>query len=146
MHGNPCPLALGQAGMSSRDALTRKGGKLVEVLQAYGDCLWETLGQRKVPNDGFLPHAVVPVGLGSAGLDSSGYQGEQLRKQEDAHAVGAAITAMHMQRHSLIQRFRKVRIYMQLVCPVFALPPYPLQRTRTVSRYSHQTPSTATRQ
>lgn len=33
VHGNPAPLALGWAGMSSTDAVQRKGGKLVEVVQ-----------------------------------------------------------------------------------------------------------------
>ncbi|KAJ9522745.1 hypothetical protein QJQ45_019848 [Haematococcus lacustris] len=69
--GNPCPLAVGQAVMSSQDALSRKAGKLVEVVQAYGDVLWSGLGGRAVPNDGFLASGVVPLGAGAEGLDPS---------------------------------------------------------------------------
>ncbi|KAL6756369.1 putative Ligatin [Haematococcus lacustris] len=69
--GNPCPLAVGQAVMSSQEALSRKAGKLVEVLQAYGDVLWSGLGGRAVPNDGFLVSGVVPLGAGAEGLDPS---------------------------------------------------------------------------
>eukprot|EP00955_Chlamydomonas_euryale_P113018 366185-Chlamydomonas_euryale.AAC.5 len=45
--GNPAPLAVGRAGMGSADAQARAAsgakGKLVEVLQVYGDCLCECL-------------------------------------------------------------------------------------------------------
>lgn len=33
VHGNPCPIAIGSALISSDDAPKRKGGKLIEVMQ-----------------------------------------------------------------------------------------------------------------
>jgi translation initiation factor 2D len=48
VRGNPAPLAVGTAGMSSAEATAKAAqglkGKLVEVLQAYGDCLCESVG------------------------------------------------------------------------------------------------------
>ena len=45
--GNEAPVAVGVAGMSSSDAVAKAAqglkGKLVEVLQVYGDCLCEWL-------------------------------------------------------------------------------------------------------
>lgn len=34
--GNPCPCAVGTATMSSMEAASRKGGKLIEVIQVRG--------------------------------------------------------------------------------------------------------------
>jgi predicted RNA-binding protein (TIGR00451 family) len=47
VHDNPLPLAVGTAGMSSSDARSKAAqgvkGKLVAVLQGYGDCLCKPL-------------------------------------------------------------------------------------------------------
>lgn len=65
--GNPAPIAVGTALMSSSTAAaqaTGQGkGKLVELLQHYGDALWQILGSAAVPNAGFLQDVVLPVDL-----------------------------------------------------------------------------------
>ncbi|KXZ46941.1 hypothetical protein GPECTOR_39g435 [Gonium pectorale] len=71
--GNPAPLAVGRAVLSSAGATERitcsgaagPRGKMVEVLQHYGDCLWADVGGRAVPNDGYLVDGVVPPGVAS---------------------------------------------------------------------------------
>jgi translation initiation factor 2D len=62
---NPSPIAVGYALMNSSDVtLTSHGkGKIVEVIQAYGDYLWADLGNRAAPNEGFLSEVVLPVGM-----------------------------------------------------------------------------------
>eukprot|EP00198_Chlamydomonas_reinhardtii_P001918 XP_001691254.1 predicted protein [Chlamydomonas reinhardtii] len=73
--GNPAPVAVGAAVMDSSDAAARiRGqvpggcrGKLVEVMQHYGDCLWSDVGGRAVPNAGFLADGVVPPGSAADG-------------------------------------------------------------------------------
>ena len=74
--------------MSSEAALERVAagakGKLVDVVQVYGDCLWQDLGKRAVPNEGFWANAVVPLGFdASAGI-------MQDLDPADAHGMGAA--------------------------------------------------------
>jgi translation initiation factor 2D len=63
--GNPAPIAVGLAAMSSGDAQDagRGGGKgkAVEVLQAYGDYLYAEAPGKPVPNEGFLEVAVAPL-------------------------------------------------------------------------------------
>ncbi|GAX73699.1 hypothetical protein CEUSTIGMA_g1151.t1 [Chlamydomonas eustigma] len=88
VHGNPLPLAVGTAGMSSADARSKAvpgvKGKLVAVLQGYGDCLWSELGGRLVPNNGFLPTAVVPIGSSlEAVLRADGDEGHSLGDEEE---------------------------------------------------------------
>ncbi|GIM15473.1 hypothetical protein Vretimale_18249 [Volvox reticuliferus] len=71
--GNVAPVAVGTATMAATDAAARiRGsgaagpkGKLVELLQYYGDHLWSDVGARGIPNEGFLPDGVVPVGVAS---------------------------------------------------------------------------------
>jgi hypothetical protein len=68
--------------MSTSDAVERAGGKgkFVEVVQAYGDCLWGGLGQRRVPNEGYLGSVVVPLGAGGqAALGSGDEEDEEQR-------------------------------------------------------------------
>ncbi|EFJ51539.1 hypothetical protein VOLCADRAFT_56991 [Volvox carteri f. nagariensis] len=68
--GNAAPVAVGSTTMGAVDATARiRGagtagpkGKLVELLQYYGDHLWSDVGGRAVPNEGFLSDGVVPVG------------------------------------------------------------------------------------
>lgn len=72
--------------MSSEAALERVAagakGKLVDVVQVYGDCLWQDLGKRAVPNEGFWANAVVPLGFdASAGI-------MQDLDPADAHGMG----------------------------------------------------------
>lgn len=79
--GNPCPLAVGRTMMSSEELLARQGsggvggvkGRLVSIVHCYGDGLWASmepgLGNKRVPNAGFLVNAVVPVGAGAEALD-----------------------------------------------------------------------------
>jgi len=101
--GNPAPLAVGTAGMSSADAVTKAAaglkGKLVEVLQVVGDFLWSEVGGKLVPNDGYLANAVVPLGAGAAALDgnamgagdgSDGEEGAESAWGEDAPEGEAA--------------------------------------------------------
>lgn len=68
--GNPMPIAVGVALISSEEAKKRAQGsqvkgKLVEVIQAFGDCLWSDMGGKGIPNDSFYTNAVVPLGLGA---------------------------------------------------------------------------------
>ncbi|GLC72504.1 hypothetical protein PLESTF_001258200 [Pleodorina starrii] len=71
--GNAAPVAVGSATMAATDAVARiRGcgaagpkGKLVELVQHYGDYLWSDVGGRAVPNEGFLADGVVPVGVSS---------------------------------------------------------------------------------
>ncbi|KAG2432033.1 hypothetical protein HYH02_013103 [Chlamydomonas schloesseri] len=82
--GNPAPVAVGAAVMDSGDAAARiRGqapggcrGKLVEVMQHYGDCLWSDVGGRAVPNPGFLPDGVVPPGVASVEATLNGDFGD----------------------------------------------------------------------
>lgn len=61
--GNPAPLAVGVAQMSTAEARASGGrGRLLAVTHVYGDQLWRALGEKRVPNDGFLPHIVLPLG------------------------------------------------------------------------------------
>ncbi|PNW83028.1 hypothetical protein CHLRE_06g303650v5 [Chlamydomonas reinhardtii] len=82
--GNPAPVAVGAAVMDSSDAAARiRGqvpggcrGKLVEVMQHYGDCLWSDVGGRAVPNAGFLADGVVPPGVASVEATLNGELGD----------------------------------------------------------------------
>eukprot|EP00878_Enallax_costatus_P022121 GHUV01023459.1.p1 GENE.GHUV01023459.1~~GHUV01023459.1.p1 ORF type:complete len:549 (+),score=212.06 GHUV01023459.1:91-1737(+) len=68
--GNPAPIAVGAALMNSTAAAAQASGqgkgKLVELLQYYGDTLWQTLGKGAVPNAGFLQGYVLPAELATA--------------------------------------------------------------------------------
>jgi translation initiation factor 2D len=75
--GNPAPIAVGLATLSAEDACTAgRGagkGKLVEVLQAYGDYLYAQAAGKPVPNEGFLEMAVAPLpGAWEGGDDKEG--------------------------------------------------------------------------
>lgn len=57
--GNPCPIAVGSA-LMHRTAATQQAagqgkGKLLEIMQHYGDTLWQSLGKGQVPNAGGQP-------------------------------------------------------------------------------------------
>ena len=82
--GNPAPIALGRAQLTSERAAERvaagAGGKLLEVAHVYRDKLWE-LGAASgaaLPNDGFKADVVLPVGwkardqVGAGGLGLRG--------------------------------------------------------------------------
>ena len=69
--GNPAPIAVGEAEMSSaevRDAGGAGGkGRFLKILTAYRDALWDYAAShasrpRLVPNEGFLEKGVVPLG------------------------------------------------------------------------------------
>jgi translation initiation factor 2D len=68
--GNPAPIAIGAAAMHSmaagQQAAGQGKGKLVEVMQHYGDTLWQSLGRCAAPNDGFLQGVVAPEGAAAA--------------------------------------------------------------------------------
>jgi len=60
--GNPAPIGVGFAALSSEEAMARGGrGRLVELIQHFGDALWAEYG-RPTPNEGFFPTMVVPIG------------------------------------------------------------------------------------
>ncbi|KAF8056147.1 Eif2d [Scenedesmus sp. PABB004] len=70
--GNPCAIAVGVAAMASDAAAAAAAGaaprgRLVELVQFYGDALWAGLGRGETPNPGFLPGLVVPPELVAAG-------------------------------------------------------------------------------
>eukprot|EP00879_Flechtneria_rotunda_P024401 GHRR01025864.1.p1 GENE.GHRR01025864.1~~GHRR01025864.1.p1 ORF type:complete len:249 (+),score=97.86 GHRR01025864.1:204-950(+) len=83
--GNPAPIAVGSATVDSSTALKLAAGqgkgKIVEMLVHYGDQLWQTLGGRAVPNEGFLEDAV--VALDALAAQDNG-------QKEDANAAAAA--------------------------------------------------------
>ena len=69
--GNPAPIAVGEAEMSSaevRDAGGAGGkGRFLKILTTYRDALWDYAAShasrpRLVPNEGFLEKGVVPLG------------------------------------------------------------------------------------
>lgn len=96
VRGNPCPIAVGFAAMSSvqaSSAVTAKG-KLVEVVQALGDCLWSDYGGRATPNDGFYSNMVMPVGAAVAADEAAPGDEEQGGGGGggDAHAEAAGVT------------------------------------------------------
>lgn len=78
--GNPAPIAVGYAGLSSTDAAAASHGKgrFIEVVQAYGDALWAGLGGRGVPNEGFTPEVVLSL------------EGGNSEQEEDGDAAAAA--------------------------------------------------------
>jgi hypothetical protein len=59
--------------------------------------LWQVLGERAVPNDGFLADAVVPLGMSAAGLDATGYEedenGQPLGVLSETSGVSDVVTA-----------------------------------------------------
>ncbi|GLI62284.1 hypothetical protein VaNZ11_004846 [Volvox africanus] len=108
--GNVAPVAVGTATMAATDAVVRilgsgatgPKGKLVELLQYYGDYLWSEVGARGVPNGGFLSDGVVPVGVTSVeatltheggpddGGDNDPWEGGADRAAESASDEAAA--------------------------------------------------------
>jgi len=102
--GNPAPIAVGLATMSADDmraaGLAAGKGKAVEVLQAYGDYLYAEAAGSPVPNEGFLPTAVMPLAgawegdsdddEGLEGATAGGEGGEE-GGEEEAGAGRAAV-------------------------------------------------------
>jgi translation initiation factor 2D len=101
--GNPAPIAVGFAALSSEDmaaAFAASGkGKAVEVLQAYGDHLWQEAVGKPVPNEGFLEGVVAPLPgvwdggaeIGDQGHGSGGdEEGSSGAGSGEAAAEGAA--------------------------------------------------------
>lgn len=91
--GNPAPIAVGTAALGAGDAAAAAAagggrGKAVEVLQAYGDCLWLEAAGKPVPNEGFLELQVVALGGHDAAVDGGSGGGEQ----EAAPAAGETAT------------------------------------------------------
>jgi hypothetical protein len=78
--GNPAPIAIGAAAMHSMAAAQQAAGqgkgKLVEVIQHYGDTLWQSLGKCAVPNDGFLQGGVAPEGAAAAAAAAAAGNGD----------------------------------------------------------------------
>lgn len=58
--GNACPIAIGVMEVNSAD-ITELKGKALRVIHYFGDLIWE-LGGSSVPNPGFKPGEVEPVG------------------------------------------------------------------------------------
>jgi translation initiation factor 2D len=96
--GNPAPVAIGAAAMHSMAAAQQAAGqgkgKLVEVIQHYGDTLWQSLGKCAVPNDGFLQGVVAPEGAVAAGdsdaAEAAAAAMQQLGLSPDAAAGGSS--------------------------------------------------------
>lgn len=63
VRGNPAPLAIGYAAINSTTAGTysQGKGKLVEVVQVFGDHLWQDLGSREIPNEGYHSNVVLSL-------------------------------------------------------------------------------------
>jgi hypothetical protein len=57
---------------AAQQAAGQGKGKLVEVMQHYGDTLWQSLGRCAVPNDGFLQGLVAPEGAAAAAAGGDG--------------------------------------------------------------------------
>jgi translation initiation factor 2D len=94
--GNPAPIAVGVAVMSS---ITAQGqaqgkGKLVEVLQHYGDCLWQSLANRAVPNAGFMLGLVLPVDASAAVNDA--YEVEGMAAGAEVGEPDPAVALEHL--------------------------------------------------
>lgn len=66
-------------------------GKLLEVLQHYGDTLWQGLGRQAVPNDGFQQGFVAPLDLIAAAT----------AEVESAAAAGADAAAEGLEQLSM---------------------------------------------
>lgn len=79
VHGNPLPMAVGYSCISSQAAGNNKSGKgkLVEVVQVYGDHLWSDLGNKLSPNAGFRPDVVDVSGTQEPDPDGGMGQSEQ---------------------------------------------------------------------
>ena len=66
--GNPHPLAIGEAEMSSAGVASAGGkGKFLRITNVYRDALWDVAASqpsrpRLTPNEGYLQDAVVPLG------------------------------------------------------------------------------------
>lgn len=96
--GNPAPIAVGLALLSSDDMAAagagRGKGKAVEVLQAYGDFLWSEAAGKPVANEGFLGHVVAPLpGMWEGGVEEEGEGGEEEREGGEAAAAGGVAAA-----------------------------------------------------
>jgi translation initiation factor 2D len=86
-------------------------GKLLEVLQHYGDTLWQTLGKAAAPNDGFQQGFVAPTDLvaeATAAAVAAAEAGEEAAAagdggSADASTAGAAaaVTAAGLEQLSL---------------------------------------------
>eukprot|EP00798_Chlamydomonas_sp_ICE-L_P017426 gene17427-23728_t len=91
--GNPAPLAIGVAGMSLAQAREKAAaglkGKLVEVVQNYGDYLWSDIGGRAVPNVGYVSNGVVPLGTAADVL----LDGDDDEEEEEGGSTKQAGTA-----------------------------------------------------
>lgn len=77
-------------------------GKLLEVLQHYGDTLWQTLGKAAAPNDGFQQGFVAPTDLVAAAAVEAGDEAAAAADGADTStAAGAAVTAAGLEQLSL---------------------------------------------
>jgi translation initiation factor 2D len=72
-------------------------GKLLEVLQHYGDTLWQGLGRQAVPNDGFQQGFVAPLDLIAAAT----------AEVESAAAAGADAAAGDLEQLSISSSSRQ---------------------------------------
>lgn len=94
--GNRAPIAIGAAAMHSMAAAQQAAGqgkgKLIEIIQHYGDTLWQGLGRCAVPNDGFLQGAVAPEGAAAAAgeADDAAALMQELGLDSAATAAAAA--------------------------------------------------------
>ncbi|KAF6250354.1 hypothetical protein COO60DRAFT_1576296 [Scenedesmus sp. NREL 46B-D3] len=96
--GNPAPVAIGAAAMHSMAAAQQAAGqgkgKLVEVIQHYGDTLWQGLGKCAVPNDGFLQGVVAPEGAAAAAAGTGDAAGAAAAAMQQLGLSDAAAAGM----------------------------------------------------
>ena len=94
--GNPAPIAIGEAEMSSaevRDAGGAGGkGRFLRILTSYRDALWDYAASHAsrpplVPNEGFLEKGVVPIGgdAGESDDESDDESGDESGDEEAAN-------------------------------------------------------------
>lgn len=92
--GNPAPIAIGAAAMHSMAAVQQAAGqgkgKLIEIMQHYGDTLWQGLGRCAVPNDGFLQGAVAPEGAAAAAAAGEAEDAAALMQELGLDSAAAA--------------------------------------------------------
>ncbi|KAK3238247.1 hypothetical protein CYMTET_51727 [Cymbomonas tetramitiformis] len=86
--GNPAPIAVGSAAMSSTAAASANKGRLMTLLHFYGDCVWAATEGHPIPNEGFLGKVVRSIVPGAEGSESD--EDEDIEDEEDEDAEGEA--------------------------------------------------------
>lgn len=83
--GNPLPFAIGRAAMSAVEARQNSSGKgkLVEIIQSYGDLMSKHFSGMKPPNEGFSNHLISAVEAESETFESKEQESfEELPNEE----------------------------------------------------------------